>query len=940
MAGRDYKGANFGMRDTREIRGSGVGQSDNSVKVPFAVGDSQWRDKLFEQMGRDGAQVLNKMADIEYSNLYLGGQAKVGMIESEDEIEGNPLTRDWKVAGYRDTMGKLALADNEAQFSVDIGQLRQQDPEKFQEYLSQRRQKIIPGLSSMSREARAAASGQLLLQDRAATQRYTAEHQKFIIETKAQAFQTQNGASIGALKQAQFSESSDGMSPGFNGQLRSHAGMLVGSVWMDKSLPLDVQQKLTFEAIGQALSNDLVPLYDYMRDTPIPDGKGGTSTLLSRLDGEQQTKLANQYRESMARTNDVRAFSRIVDLDKEEAAIKNNASTTTYTQLESTLRAMVVNKETTAERAASVLALKSSQAYKAERNSSIGAAWARGDDNAMNGMDANDADGVKAYEDMMNRNKIPNDQRIGLWMSAGMNGRDGAFTKVGEALGVSLRQMRSPDGKVLPQHIENVRAINNYLQNIQGPGQDNARTRVLAGLGEKDRMLAERVFAQVNDNKATYDEALQKAVDLETKEQGLTPGKSAAMGQSTAAQMQKEIADLDARGWFSTAMSGIRSMVPGAGGAEAHANNVIRPDTFAFEDFGGNSKTTQFYVNQSRAEVLAEANAVILSSPYSTSQEAIRVAKANVAARVIETKQGPLFMPKNVDLMQAYGVAPGNQAVIGKAIDSLLKSKQEELRSTLNVPIKDDARWELMFTNGRLFAQQYVKGVRQGQGDFIPPEAIKARITEMTNAEQERANMRHGSGRVVVEGGVTIKYNGMNTAGVPANWMFDLRDNLVRNEGVRNVPYADLSGKKLKDGSTVMTVGVGVSSHNPHYPKVRPDGTVEASEVMKSFLAASSDAAAVGYRTARTAAVDNTYGFQLMSELAYQSGGAFMTQQNKTGERYRELGAALLKKDEAKALEAFKGTAAWYYSRDPKDPKKVTSRQQHYLNLISKSIKG
>lgn len=84
---------------------------------------------MLESLGNQASGVLGKMADIEFSNLYLEGQAQAGVIESEEELQGNQPIRDWKVAGYRDTMGKLALADIEAQLATDIGKLRESTEE-------------------------------------------------------------------------------------------------------------------------------------------------------------------------------------------------------------------------------------------------------------------------------------------------------------------------------------------------------------------------------------------------------------------------------------------------------------------------------------------------------------------------------------------------------------------------------------------------------------------------------------------------------------------------------------------------------------------------------------------------------------------------------------------------------------------------------------------
>ena len=111
-------------------------------------------------------------------------------------------------------------------------------------------------------------------------------------------------------------------------------------------------------------------------------------------------------------------------------------------------------------------------------------------------------------------------------------------------------------------------------------------------------------------------------------------------------------------------------------------------------------------------------------------------------------------------------------------------------------------------------------------------------------------------------------------------------------------------------------------------------------KIQRSFLEASNDAAIAGSKVARDLGRHDQPTFMLMSELAYQSGTAFMSQQNKTGGRYREFATAYKAGDVQKAQDAFKRTAAWYYSADPKNRNKITPRQQNYLRLIEQSLKG
>lgn len=924
---RQYQAPEFRVRDTREFQHVQVAAADTRVAPPLIVGDDSWRDKMLEQLGGNAANMLNKMADIEFSNLYLEGQAKAGVIESEEELQGNPLTRDWQVAGYRDTMGKLALADTEAQFAVDIAKLREKGPEEIQAYLATRREKLMPALGSMSREARAAAAGQLLLQDRAATKTWTTEHAKFIIEQKSQAVHTQWNTSLRTLGNAQIKKQlGELQDKDYNEQLRSTVGTMVQSVWMDGSLPQGVKQQLTFEMLQNALSNDSVDLYDFVASNAIPDGSGGASTLMSRLTGEQQGKVANAYREAQSRTRDARNMAVAAQVANLEAQIDNDAYTGTYEDLTGMLDPMLVSKGITGERRQGIINKYLDKQYKGEQNSALAELYLRGDLNGIFSAGKEQTDGLEALDAMLTRRKASPEQRLNAYLQSGLNGMDGGFKKAGEVLGTALRQVRSPDGTVLPQHLATVRTINNAVRQAEERGQTGIRVALLSGLSEGDRMFAERVFAQV-DGGASYDEAVLKATDTEAKEAQLTPAVKAAQTQQVAKAVTAEIAALESRGVLSSTWTWAKSIFS----SDAASDLQLRPWSGVGDRDGwfSDGPTVQFYTQRVREELSNEANHVLLQSPGASADQVISVAKANVAARTISTRFGPLTMPRNVKLEDAFGVGKGNQAAIGPALDAMLKET------------KEDANWQLAFVNGRLFAQEVDRtGQRVGTGTYLNPKDIGTKIKQMTDAEQEKANNVFGSGRRVQQDGVTVQFNGLNTAGVPATWMMGFRDNLVNNEGIRAKPYQDLSGAKDTKGNPIMTVGVGVSSHNPRYPKVQPDGTVKVEDIRRSFVEASNDAAIAGSKAARDLGRHDQPTFMLMSELAYQSGTAFMSQQNKTGERYREFANVLKTGNVEAAQEAFKRTAAWYYSADPKNRDKITPRQQNYLRLIQLALKG
>jgi len=938
MLKRDYQAPEFNVRDERRTPEGQVAAADTRSAAPITFGDSTWRDRMLQQLGGQGAQVLEKMADIEFSNLYLEGQAKAGIIESEAELEGNPLTRDWKVAGYRDTMGKLSLADSEAQFSVDIARLREAGPEEMQAYLTKRREKLMPALSGMSREARASAAGQLLLQDRSATKTYTTEHAKFIIEQKSQAVHSQWNTSMRTLGAAQARARLGETNPeDFQEQLRSTAGTMVGSVWMDSSLPDNVKQQLTFEMIQSTLANDSVELYDFLSQNEIPTADGGSSTLLSRLDAKQQLQLANGYREAQSRTNDQRNRYQMAAIANIESQIDNNTYTGSYADLDEVLSTQVMRKAITGERRATLLNKYLDEQYKGEEGSALFGMATRGDINGILNSGNTEKDAIDAVEATLAKAKASPEQRLNTYLEVGKNGLAGGFNRAGQVLGVSLRQIRSKDGTVLPQHMETFKVINDAVRSAEEGGNMNARMQLLSGLSEEDRMFATRVFAHVDGAGSgkgkSVDEAVALASEAEAREAEMSPSVRAARSQAVVKDVAAAVNAIEPLNLLETGWAYFKSIFS----EDARSNLAISPrSNVSWQDgIMSDSPTVRLYADDVRQALDDEARRVMLVNPLETDPErVILTAKANLAARTVQTRHGPIVLPHRANASAIFGVSSANLPMVGPAIDKMLQET------------KKDAKWHVQFRHNGVFVQEYDRnGTAIGTGNYLDKGAVRESVRELMKDKRETAGFRYGVGKEVRVGDTSLRYSGESKSGNPASWMLEFRDNLVKSEGITNKVAPDLSGRKDKSGKEITTTGVGVSSHNPHAPKAGPDGTVSPEEIRRSFLGASDDAAAAGRRVASSLGMaDNKPAFMLMSEIAYQSGTGFLSQQNKTGDSYRMFAQALQSGDTEAAKAAFKQTAAWYYSVDPKKRSAtnmdLTERRKHYLNLIEQSTQG
>lgn len=913
MVQRQYQAPNIGVRDTREVQRFQVQGSDNRVVLPRQIGDEGWKDQFLTGIMSNGTRLLEKAGNLSLQNAYMEGAAQAGVAKSEEELQGDALTRDWAVAGYRDTMGKMALADMEASFMTDLPQLREKDPEALQAYLTDRRQKMLPALAGMSAEARAASVGQLALQDRAATRKYTTERAKYIIDMKQQAVTTQWGVAEKAFQQASMGGSDQDRVEA----LRGMAGILLGSVWGDKSLNDPIRREMTFGAINSAMQKDQVALYEYFSNNELHDERGGF--LLSRLEPDQQSRLASAYREAMNRTRDRRNFASNMQIAGLESQIDNDTFQGTGDDLLAILKSKTDRQEIGADKAGAIYNRFLDRKNKAEQAGFLADSYLRGDLQGIFGKGKDEADGAKAMEAQMARAGLGEAERLTTWLTAGKNGMATGYKKAGETLGVAVRQMvDSKTNEVLPQHLRTFQTIMGALQSAEADGQTNTRVNLLSGMNEDDRMFTEQVIRRHTAG-ASVTEAIQQAKDAQAQDNSMTPSMKAARAQATATAVSNGVDSMESMGFLSSVWNHAKAMF---GSTSAASDLTLRPRNSVGDRDGwfSNSETVQFYEGRMRDAVREEAGNVSLLRPNATPEEILNVAKANVAGRTIQTSQGPIFMPRGVNMQTVFGVGAGNTSAIGPAIDSMLKGTVA------------DSRWQVSFTQGQLFAQEYDKaGQRVGQGIFIPGTEVGRKVLEQSNVEFGKAKERFGEGRKVKIGDKEISYNGMSTAGVPAEWMFDFRTSLVQNEGVRDEPYQDLSGNRA-NGKLIHTVGVGVSSHNKHYPKVGEDGKVAAADIASSFAGASNDAARAGASAALQLNRYTSNGFRLLSELAYQSGEAFMSQRGVTGDKYREFGAAFRGTDVNKAKEAFKSTAAWFYSGE--------SRRNHYLSLIESAMKG
>ena len=930
MIQRAYEPPQFNMQPTGQYQQSQLQRVDPNAKSPIMVGDASWRDKLLEQLGRQGVDLMQKLGNMELANQYLEGQAQAGIVESEAELQTSPLTADWKIAGYRDTMGTLALAESKAQFGADLAKLREKDGEELQAYLAERRNKLMPGISGMSREARAAAAGQMLLQDRAAISSWTAEHAKFIVEQQTQAIHTQWFTTLKGLGQAQTMHQLGQMPDDkYQDQVREATGVLVGA-YLNPHLDGETKQEVITQMLLNALDNGSVDFYHSVASNDIAIPGQAPVNLIAVLSGERQGKLADAFRAAKQRTSDARNFAVHMGLGDVEAQISQGVYKGSYSNLVQYLQPMVQDGIISAERATGIVQKYLNTQYNAEQSSALAQKAMAGDAIGILNSGNTFEDALKGLDEVLAKRKASPEERLVAYIQAGSNGTPGAFKRAGNLLSVTMQQLRDPENTMLEQHKKMFTLIDAATKEATSRGWTSAKLDVISGLDERDRMFATRIFTGMGNNQS-FDQAKGAALELENSERAMLPGARAAQSAAITKEALAEVGSLDAQGLLGRAWTWMKQIVPFGVGERAKARlQLSRGNYLGSGHFRawGDSQTDVFYSDQSRKAVAEEITTVARDAPLSRNAGDIAdTAFANVLARTIQTKYGPVIMPRGSDMSKIFSVEPSKVSAIGKAIDSMLTEHSK------------DSDFQVVFANGKVGYQEVdSKGVPMGAWRYVTPADVKRKVDAQQELDNMVANDLFGRGVRKKVNGVELTYNGHNSAGVPTTWMMGFRNNLVRSEGVVTRPAPDLSGKIDKNtGKPIETVGVGVSSHNTRwFPKPGPDGKITDEQVNNSFVGASNDAAVAGARVAAKIGKWNQGTFQLFAEISYQSGTSAL----ETFDSYKRFLSVYQTGDVAKAKEAFKQTPAYKYSGNANYAAKglETPRQKQYMSMIDAGI--
>lgn len=840
-------------------------------------------------------------------DAYLEGVAKVGQVQSEDELEGDMFTRDWKVAGHRDTLAKFAIADAEAQLAVDMKELRKQSPEEFQKYLAEQRNKLTPSLEGMSREQRNAAFGQMAMSTRSAIKTHTAEHTKFIIETEERAVSKVLGTGILNLNRAL----STGSGESYRAELDNMFSSIHSNIWQNSKFDRALKEKTTVQMMENALNSNNVALFEMMQRRVVSiDGEN--NTMFTALSMDNQEKLAGKYRTAFERTAAERNTLYLDMTANIESAYKAGEIPMEYDDLKAHLDTGMNLGVVSGSKRESMMQAYFDAKRKNVEQFGFADAYQRGDLQTIRngGGDESRASAAasKAWA------KLPVPEQFLRHSKAGEMGMMTGYKTAGDLANPSIAQLARPDGTMNPQHATMFELLNKQLDSHQ-KNDPIAYNHTLAGLTPENRKRIERLRG-LAENGVTGDPAIAKVLKLEEADNNPNSAR-AVVAKANQTEDIKFIQSLEAEGPVSRAALAIKSIW----NPQAALQRQLSPTTgLVFKDRP--EKVDAEYLSMSRDAVAEEFQHIDLAGSEMSRDARYRTAMAGVTARTVKSElAGPVILPRGYTSAQFFGVQASNETV-GIAVDNVLKKYKESSNS------EKENTFVVRPRNGVLMVQEYnAQGDPMSNPKPISSATVADEVKRMFKDQEAKINTLYGEGKTVKRDKVTVQYNGNNSAGVENEWALEFRDNLVKHEGVRDTVYSDISNKSIKRDKPVMTVGVGVSSTNTHFPAkgLKEGDVIPQAAIQESFRAASNDAARIGAGIQRQLNGGKEI-FLLASELAYQSGAVDKTSS------FKKLWSDVQLGDKTAALTSLRETPAYKLAHK--------ERQAHYEKLLNQALKG
>ena len=877
-------------------------------------------DPLVRSMFGSATRLANTMVDKGLENAYLEGAAAVGAGVAEDELNTNPLTAAWTTAGYKDTVGRLSIADYEADVAQDMAAWQEKSPTEYSSYLAGKRNKLMGQFEGMSTKARGTVFNQLLMSERASVRTHAKEYGKFVVQTQARQAATTVSTVLNRMTLAQDDQLA------YEAAGDASFAAVHATLWEnDRFLPA-MKSNLIGEAVEKSLNQGHTGLYERLNSIPVSTLPDGTkATMFDQMDQQIVNKLHKQYRTTMGQTEAIR----MGDFHRNLADMTSSFGNITQPQVSrEQLDAVLAQGKGTRQFAG---------ALSPEQEASIRKQWAVGQEKIAKHVGAANAYFNGDYQWLANnqvtREQSVKDADLAMQMRGkdlpervlnhlvvgGQTGNDAALKFAGESMKPIVSAMMTSKEPIKSNSQLGVMLTNlsQHLDGLTKEGSETSLSTLMSALPDDERLFLNRTISLVRDQGNPVDRAVETARTLMLTDLNMDKHDKAQRVQEKAKERDELIASVDERHWFGSAVLQVKEWV---GSAEAKTMRGLRPDT-GFWGTSGNSYGVSELKAQAQEEYSRSLNARLLTNPTLDKGLMKSDALADLEKRRVPTQFGQVFLPRGVDA-QSYFKTPAvaNPEMIGNAINEMVRPE------TQNGVLKYTAR------DGKLLVTEYTTSGNTITRDAINPEDVGKMVNRGIEERGNKSDKLYGEG-VTRTGntGVSVSYNGDNSAGIPPHVALHIRDTLVKFEGVLDRPKPD------SNKSSTTNIGVGINSVNKNrewYPRQNADGTIGPEENRRSFMGASNDFMKPVVAVTQTFRIPQTQdNLAMLTNIAYQAGENFATDP-KHG--YYPLLIAMGKQDADTAVRELRKTSAYKVARNPNKPNELSARQKYYEDVLYK----
>lgn len=879
MVARNNQAPNFGSTVAQgQLQGSQLGAARVDTAAAQVAPDAI--DMTLAALVPSVSKLAETAFQTGLEEAYLEGVSRAATDQSEEALGQNPVTRDWELAGYRDTVGKLAHAEQEAKLIQDMPKLRQLPPEQFKEELGKRRAALLPQLEGMSRRQRESMLQQFAASEFTQIKQHAVEHQKWISEQRIAAIQAQAKSTSALYKSARATgDSSSIAAAGVKWQ------QVMQDLATDEAILPDAKSKLALQ-IGQfALADDQLPVYDLLMADKWGDQDNPMKQYLQLDDAVALSQAARQSEErteglrSQAWQNQDAALSASIDSGQLPDERDYQAHLTQGLQFRfisggqynSLMEAYYKKKADTSQ------------------SSAVAAAARAGDLGGLFRMGADDEKGVKAWEQTVRDQPLA--AVVPQLIDMGNKGLKYASKRAGELTAGAWSELQFNPEKMLPENVQLLHQTVSQLDTLEQQGKKAAMAGYLSAFDDDTRSFIEqyRIHRRAGQGHVAAASKASEALKLHAGKTSQQKASGLAANQSW-----QDFRDAQMSWWKApgNALAFAKDFI-GLGGNNTLMRNLTVKTGVTFSD--KEEAFARAALAPIWSAVMEEAEKEAIRNPGNAGEPAMNIALAEVAGkRIIPTNETPILIPANVNVKALFGTNDSHTlADIGKAVDRLGK------------PADGFRRVYEMDRFGTLRYRDWNDKGQPGSEQVLPAAAIKQSLLDMDKAAIGKASKVYGPGKTVNQNGVKVTFNGNNTAGVSNELAYEFRDSLVRFEGVRDTAYQDLSGKGT-------TVGVGIHSSSSFFPKgLKPGDKVDPATLNNSFFRASDAALKQGKNMAVQLGVANNAGYLFASQLAYQAGNWLSPKHPDPA--MKDLVQAIAKRDKEGAIKAFERTTAAKY---------------------------